>query len=172
MLDKDDWSIHPTVFQQLELLWGSHTINRFANHLNNQLPRFNSRFWNPYSETVDAFTCNWVGESNWLCPPPFLIPRVIRYTLQTGANGTVIVPRWPSAPFWPLLFPDGCTRALFIIEEKILDWSPYLVVPGRSGCSLFKGTPNTDLLALRQVSNKSTTGPYRRDEGHVPCPAR
>ena len=33
MLDRDDWSIHPTVFQQLELLWGPHTINRFANYL-------------------------------------------------------------------------------------------------------------------------------------------
>ena len=38
ILDKDDWSIHPMVFQQLELLWGPHTIDRFANHLNSQLP--------------------------------------------------------------------------------------------------------------------------------------
>ena len=130
MLDRDDWSIHPAVFQQLELLWGPHTIDRFANYLNTQLPRFNSRFWNPGSEAVDAFTCNWAGENNWLCPPPFLIPRVIRHTLKTGADGTLIVPRWPSAPFWPLIFPEGCTRAPFITEEKILDRSPHLVVPG------------------------------------------
>ena len=160
------------VFQQLELLWGPHTIDRFANYLNTQLPRFNFRFWNPGSEAVDAFTCNWAGENNWLCLPPVLIPRVIRHILKTGADGTFIVPRWPSAPFWPLIFSDGCARAPFITEEKILDCSPHLVVPGQSGSSLFKGTPNTDFLALRVASNKSTKGSLPRDSGHVPCPAR
>ena len=53
--------------------------------------------------------------------------------------------------FWPMFFPDGCTRAPFITEEKILHQSPHLVVTGLSGGSLFKGTPNTDLLAVRLV---------------------
>ena len=34
MLDRDDWSIHPVVFQQLDRLWGPHTIDRFANYVN------------------------------------------------------------------------------------------------------------------------------------------
>ena len=113
-------------------------------------------FWNPGSEAVDAFTCDWSGENNWLCPPPFLIPRVIRHTLKTGASGTLVMPKWPSAPFWPMLFPDGCTRAPFITEERTLHQSPYLVVTGLSGGSLFKGTPNTDLLAVRLVANRFT----------------
>ena len=154
IVDRDDWSIHPAVFQQLELLWGPHTIDRFANYLNTQLPRFNSRFWNPGSEAVDAFTCDWAGENNWLCPPPFLVPRVIRHALKTGASGTLVVPKWPSAPFWPILFPDGCSPAPFVSEEKTLDRSSPLVVAGQSGSSLFKGVPNTDLLALRLVCNK------------------
>ena len=33
MLDRDDWSIHPAVFQQLDRLWGPHTIDRFANYV-------------------------------------------------------------------------------------------------------------------------------------------
>ena len=155
--DRDDWSIHPAVFQQLELLWGSHTVDRFANYLNTQLPRFNSRFWNPGSEVVDAFTCNWVGENNWLCPPPYLVPRVIRHTVQTGAKGTLVVPRWPSAPFWPMLFPDGQIPAPFVIGVQVLHQSAHLVVPGRSGSCLFKGDPNTHLLALRLEGNKGQT---------------
>ena len=156
MLDRDDWSIHPAVFQQLDCLWGPHTIDRFANYVNTQLPRFISRFWNPGSEAVDAFTCDWSGENNWLCPPPYLIPRVIRHTLKTGASATLVMPKWPSAPFWPMLFPDGCTRAPFITEERTLHQSPHLVVTGLSGGSLFKGTPNTDLLAVRLVANRFT----------------
>ena len=69
--------------------------------------------------------------------------------LNTGASGTLIVPRWPSGPFWPMLFPDGCTQAPFVIQEKTLDQSPHLVVTGHSGGNLFKGAPNTDLLPLR-----------------------
>ena len=83
------------------------------------------------------FTCDWSGENNWLCPPPYLIPRVIRHTLKTGASATLVMPKWPSAPFWPMLFPDGCTRAPFITEERTLHQSPHLVVTGLSGGSLF-----------------------------------
>ena len=67
MLDRDDWSIHSAVFQELDHLWGPHTIDRSTNYINTQLPRFNSHLG---SEEMDAFTCDWSGENNWLCPPP------------------------------------------------------------------------------------------------------
>ena len=107
LTDQDDWSIPPEVFRQLDTLWGPHTIDRFANFCNTQLPRFNSHFWNPGTEAVDAFTCDWGDDVNWLCPPPYLIPRTICHALQTHACDTLIVPEWPSAPYWPMLFPDG-----------------------------------------------------------------
>ena len=84
MLDRDDWSIQPAVFQQLDCLWGPHSVDRFAIYVNTQLPRFNSCYWNSGSEAVDVFTCDWSGENNWLCPLLFLIPRVIRHVLKTG----------------------------------------------------------------------------------------
>ena len=87
---------------------------------------------------------------------PFLIPRVIRHALNTTASGTLVVPRWPLAPFWPMLFPDGCTQAPFVIGEKTLDRSTHLVVAGHSDGNLFKGAPNTDLLALRLDCTKVT----------------
>ena len=37
------------------LVWGAHSIDRFANYLNAGLPRFNSRFWNPGSEGIHSF---------------------------------------------------------------------------------------------------------------------
>ena len=67
--DYDDWMLHPVIFEQLNALWGPHDVDRFANYHNRQLERFNSRFWNPQSEAVDAFTVNWHGENNWWCPP-------------------------------------------------------------------------------------------------------
>ena len=147
--DTDDCSIHPEVFRQLDTLWGPHSIDRFASYTNTQLPRFNSWFWNPGTEAVDAFTCDWLDEMNWLCPPPYLIPRTIRHAQHTQASGTLIVPEWPSAPFWPFLFPEGETAAPFVKAPLVLPGTTNLVCQGRSGSSLFKGKPNTNLLALR-----------------------
>ena len=36
-----------------------------------------------------------------------LVPRVIRHAQACGAVGTLVVPCWLSAPFWPILCPDG-----------------------------------------------------------------
>ena len=38
-VDKDDWSINPSVFRVIDAKWGSHTIDRFAFYYNLQLPR-------------------------------------------------------------------------------------------------------------------------------------
>ena len=69
IIDYDDWGVDPLLFARLDSLWGPHSVDRFASYYNTQLPRFNSRYWNPGSEAVDAFTCDWSNECNWLCPP-------------------------------------------------------------------------------------------------------
>ena len=58
------------------------------------------------------------------------------------------MPYWESAPFWPLLCPDGMTFASFVVASKIL---PGEIIPGRSGGTL----PDTSLLALRISFNPS-----------------
>lgn len=150
IMDNDDWQLNPIVFRLLDHVYGPHTIDRFASYHNTQLCRFNSRFWNPGSEAVDAFTVNWAGENNWLCPPIVLIPRVLRHAQQCKAQGTLVVPQWESAPFWPLLCPDGKLFAEFVIGWHELPKMEMLFVPGRSGVTLFNGNvPNTPVLALR-----------------------
>ena len=43
---------------------GPHTVDRFSGLDNAQLDRFNSRFWTPGTEAVDAFTCDWADDNN------------------------------------------------------------------------------------------------------------
>jgi len=118
--DYDDWAIHSDHFRMLDDIWGPHTVDRFACSYNSHLPRFNSHFWNPGTEAIDAFTCNWSGKVNWLCLLPYLIPRVLRHILNTSARGTLVVPGWPSAPFWPMLFPKIGKVASFVAGLKVL----------------------------------------------------
>ena len=74
IVELDDWLLNPMVFLMLDNVWGPHTVDRFASHFNTQLTCFNSRFACSQTEAVDAFTVDWSGENNWLCPPPGLIP--------------------------------------------------------------------------------------------------
>ena len=149
IVDKDDWSLHPDLFQILDAKWGPHTIDRFASYFNTQLPRFNSRFWNPGVEAVDAFTCDWKDENNWWCPPIYLIPRVLRHAQKTHAKGTLIVPQWFSAPFWPILFASDSKVSQSVVATHIIKKEKVVICPGRSGGQLFSGKPNTNLLAVR-----------------------
>lgn len=150
IIDYDDWGINQSVFELVDEFWGPHTVDRFASDCNNKCVRFNSRFWNPGSEAVDAFTVNWAGELNWFCPPIVLIPRVVAHARACGCKGTLVVPAWPSAPFWPLLFPWGGVTPAFIQEVWPLPLFDNVLVPGRSGAVLFKGNrPTTDILAIQ-----------------------
>lgn len=44
----------------------------------------------------------WAGENSWLVPPVSLVTRVIRYLSVCRSVGTLIVPKWVSAPIWPM----------------------------------------------------------------------
>ena len=140
--------VHPAVFAQLDLWWGPHTVDRFASGTNTHLSRFNSRFWEPDTEAVDAFTCYWQGEVNWWAPPVSLILQVIQHARRTKAKGTLIVPDWSLAPFLPILFPGKEDTEEFVVEYCQLPKTDWLLIPGRSGLTLFGGTPNTHVLVV------------------------
>lgn len=147
--DHDDWSIHDTVFDLLDLEWGHHSIDRFATHYNNKCLRFNSKYWCPGTEGVDAFHQFWGDEINWLVPPPILISEVVRKAVLDRASSTLIIPQWKSAPFWPLLFPDGFNAAYFIVDCKKLDEAK-LIVKGRGNNGVFSQKPlKFIMLALK-----------------------
>ena len=140
IVDSDDWSLHPDLFAKLDAKWGPHTVDRFASYFNTQLPRFNSQFWNPGSEAVDTFTCNWEGKNSWWYPSVYLVPRALQHAQETAAVGTLVVPKWPSAPYWPMLFPSKDKRLQGIVSTMAIDKSEVVNCPGRSGVNLFKGT--------------------------------
>ena len=40
-------------------------------------------------------------------PPPVFIPKVLKQMERGGEDGTITVPLWKSALWWPLLSADG-----------------------------------------------------------------
>jgi hypothetical protein len=90
-------------------------IDWFANDNNHKLPVFYSRYWNINAIGIDAFTINWNGVNGWFVPPVCIVSRVLRNMKQCLAFGSIIVPLWRSASFWPILSPSGDS---FIKEGK------------------------------------------------------
>lgn len=143
--DTDDWSIDTRTFIFIQSKFGPFTIDRFSDNVNRKLPRFNSKHFCPESLCVNAFTDNWSGENNWLCPPVSLVGSVIKHLKLCKACGTLLVPIWKSSYFWPLIYPNGLHFATFIKDFCVV--KPYLT----SSCenSVFIGKTNFDFIALK-----------------------
>ena len=141
--------ISVAAFQIIEDKWGPHTVDRFANSTNAKLPHFNSRFLDIGSEAVDAFTVHWGSENNYFCPPVYLIPRFLFHAMFCKCIGTLVVPEWPSAAFWPLISDSHGSLVDFVQDYLLLPLSPRLFVEGKRGACLFKdGIPTSSVLAI------------------------
>ena len=68
------------LFDEISREWGPYDIDLFACDYNAKVEKCCSRFWNPFSFAVDAFTLKWTG---WIriVPPIHLISRVLKYLL-------------------------------------------------------------------------------------------
>ncbi|CAC5388448.1 unnamed protein product [Mytilus coruscus] len=122
LIDIEDWGTNKEFFKLVNDMWGPHTVDRFASHLNKKLLRFNSKFWNPGVEAVDAFTQNWKNEVNWIVPPISVVCRAIKHLILCKARGTLIVPKWPSSSYWTMIFKKGSHLQPYVTD--VLEFQP------------------------------------------------
>ena len=94
-----EWQLHKGLFHYLDQIWGPHTIDRLATMSNSQLPKYNSRYADPYTGGVDALAQqDWGRHNNFVNPPFRLIARVLQVIETQVAQATLIAPRWPAQP--------------------------------------------------------------------------
>ena len=111
-----EWFVNDEIFRYFDQCWGPYTFDRFANNLNAKCELFTSLYDCPNTSGLDAFAYDWSNHNNWLVPPPHLIARTLAHLKRCCAHGTLVVPRWPAAPFWPLL-ADGSGFLPFIEDH-------------------------------------------------------
>lgn len=91
------WSIHPAIFRQVDRMWGPHSCDRFADATNHLLPVYNSLFFDPFTDGVDALAqTNWGQHNNFVNAPFKLIPKILDIIVAQKADATIIAPTWPS----------------------------------------------------------------------------
>ncbi|CAH3176092.1 unnamed protein product [Porites lobata] len=155
-IDRDDWSLNPVVFQSLDARWGPHSVDRFSSYFNSQVVRFNSKYFSPGCAAVDALAQDWSSDNNWLCPPTHLIVAAVKHLRYHKGVGTIIIPEWPSASFWPFLHISPSRFHTFVKEFVVLPRLADLLIEGpgqrevyRKKPSVFVGCPSFNMLALR-----------------------
>ena len=64
IIDHDDWRSRKPFFEILNNLCGLLTTDKFEDHKNSKTGRFNSKFYVPSTEGVNAFNFHWSNEMN------------------------------------------------------------------------------------------------------------
>jgi hypothetical protein len=66
-LDNDDWQLDPTLFLEIDIQFGPHTIDRLVSALHTLLPRYNARWPDHSCEALNELHLSdsrWRDESN------------------------------------------------------------------------------------------------------------
>ena len=101
---KYEWELHPQLFRLLDHTWGPHTIDRFASLTTTKVKRYNSRFWDPLSEGVNALAQqNWQLENNYVNPPFALINKVLDVVTKQKCLATILTPIWKAQTWYTRL---------------------------------------------------------------------
>lgn len=101
--DKHEWALNTGAFQEIIAEYPELTIDLFATRLNHKICTYCSWKPDPGCSFVDAFSLNWNTFNFYAFPPFSLIPRCLQKINKDKATGILIVPLWPSQPWFPFL---------------------------------------------------------------------
>lgn len=90
------------------------------------------------------------GVLNWWLPPPALLTLTVRKIIMQRAVGTLIVPNWRSAPFWPLIWDAAGKKFEGFVQKHFELPRENIIVKGRYSNGVFGQDPLPfSLLALK-----------------------
>ncbi|KAM4698712.1 uncharacterized protein WCC33_014250 [Rhinophrynus dorsalis] len=142
LTDFSDWTLHSSVFQALDHIWGPFHIDLFASRLNCRIPQFFSWRPDPDALATDAFLQSWLPGTNYAFPPFAIISRTLLTIRRQAATVVVVTPLWPMQPWFPPLLelsadfprllpifpnllsdPNGAPHELIISRElQLIAW--------------------------------------------------
>ena len=106
------------------------------------MERFFSLFLTLGTAGVNAFAFDWHAEICLLVPPVAIIGRVLYHLLACKARGTLVVPLWKSAFYWPLL----CHNFRPFIRDLLIVKAANVLVQGRNKNSLLGSETFSSML--------------------------
>ena len=158
-IERQDWKLHPAIFARLCKIRWSPSIDAFASAKNRQTDRFWSWTFEEGTSGVDFFHQNLKGERLYGNPPFTLLTRVLRTLQAQRARMILIVPRWESAVWWPLM------RAMLVSPPLPLPRDPDLFLPASTDNQCGVGVAKWDALAVEVSGNLAEVAEAREVYG-------
>ena len=160
-VDLNDWGVADGAFQRISTRWGAAVADLFADNTNARAASFFAQRPLPGATGVDGLTASWPPGLLFACPPWALLGRLLRrlMTSKRKEELVIIVPLWPSQPWWPVLCPDGNHPVPQVVEAMDMGREDFRLGPsGRPGF-IVQQHWRFQALALRWSNSSSTHRP-------------
>jgi uncharacterized protein YqgQ len=166
-----EWTLNQKIFDRIcRKLEVQPEIDLFASRLNNKLSRYVAWQPDPGAESIDAFTKYWGGGTQVYIFPPFgMLPRVLQKFRHDRAEGLMIVPFWPTKPWFTVWAKLLIERPILLTVTDDVLYLPYRLegnkeVKPMNKLQLLAGNLSGDPSLHRGFRNKLLT-PSIRPEG-------
>lgn len=95
-----EWELADWAFRKITETFGAYDL--FAIRINRKCTKFCS--WRPDRETytIDAFSISWKDKHFYAFPSFALILPTLKKIIHDGVTEMIIIPRWPTQPWYPL----------------------------------------------------------------------
>lgn len=120
-----EWALSDDAFSLICETFRQPEIDLFASRLNKKCKKFVSWHNDPEAFTVDAFTVSWKPFFFYAFPPFSVILKVLQKIIQNRAEGIVVVPLWPTQPWYPVFKKLQISNTLTFPPDSKLLHSPY-----------------------------------------------
>lgn len=112
-----EWELADWAFDHLTHCLGLPEIDLFASRINKKCEAYISWQRDPDAVAIDAFTTSWANKLFYAFPPFSIILKVLRKIIAEKSEGILVVPSWPTQPWYPVF------RALIV--SKVLTFPPH-----------------------------------------------
>lgn len=136
-----EWELAPYAFKIICQDFGKPNIDLFASRINKKCALYCAWDRDPEAFIINSMTFDWSGYFWYAFPPFSLISRVLKKIREEGSRGIIIVPYWPSQPWFPNFLQLLISEMVYLNPSESLLLSPCrnLVHPLSSKLTLVSG---------------------------------
>lgn len=97
-----EWELELSAYERVKSKFGCPHIDLFASRINKKCDRYVSWQKDPDAFTINAFTLDWSPYFFYAFPPFSIVLKTLRKIISDKAKGIIVVPLWPTQPWYPL----------------------------------------------------------------------
>ena len=98
-----EWSLAEVTLDLIRRHFDMPNIDYFASRLNHVCHKYVSRYHDSEAHATDALSLHCHDTNGFFSPPFSLVSRVLQKVIMERPRGILVLPHWPTQPWFPLL---------------------------------------------------------------------